>query len=71
MPDAVLTLNCGSSSIKFALFERGERRLLRGRIEDLGSEPHLQAWGLDGSWWSGQAGPQRMRAFSSRFCPGQ
>ena len=47
--DAVLTLNCGSSSIKFALFERGGGRLLRGRIENLGSEPHLQAWNADGA----------------------
>lgn len=46
--DAVLTLNCGSSSIKFAVLERGGSRLLRGRIENLGSEPHLQAWSADG-----------------------
>jgi Phosphotransacetylase len=48
-PDAVLTLNCGSSSIKFAVFERGGGRLLRGRIENLGSEPHFQAWNADGA----------------------
>jgi acetate kinase len=47
--DAVLTLNCGSSSIKFAVFERGGGRLLRGRIENLGSEPHFQAWNADGA----------------------
>jgi acetate kinase len=46
--DAVLTLNCGSSSIKFALFERGGGRLLGGRIENLGLEPHLQAWNAEG-----------------------
>ena len=46
--DAVLALNCGSSSIKFALFERGGGRLLRGGIENLGLEPHLQAWNADG-----------------------
>jgi len=45
---AVLTLNCGSSSVKFALFERGGGRLLWGRVENLGSEPHLQAWNAVG-----------------------
>ncbi len=37
----VLTINGGSSSIKFALFESGEslRRILAGRIEGIG-HPH-------------------------------
>lgn len=41
----ILTLNAGSSSIKFALFEvmpeLTER--IRGHIEELGAKPHLQA----------------------------
>ncbi|CAL75743.1 propionate kinase/acetate kinase C, anaerobic [Bradyrhizobium sp. ORS 278] len=42
----ILTLNAGSSSIKFALFEHdaGPRETMRGQIEGLGSAaPHLQA----------------------------
>jgi len=44
--DAVLALNAGSSSIKFALFDiEGERpaRLLKGVLEDRGSAPRLTA----------------------------
>ncbi len=49
MADAVLTLNAGSSSLKFALFEAPERHvapenlivLARGQIEGLGTAPHL------------------------------
>lgn len=50
MADAILTLNCGSSSIKFALFERaGPRRIAHGRIEGLGTAPHFQAFDGSGS----------------------
>lgn len=47
MADAILTLNAGSSSIKFALFERGEplpaRPELVGQIDGIGATPHLKA----------------------------
>jgi acetate kinase len=45
MAQQILTLNAGSSSIKFALFARGAtpEEFLRGEIEGLGSAPHLQA----------------------------
>jgi acetate kinase len=47
MPDAVLALNAGSSSIKFALFERrgadGLTRMLSGQIEGIGAAPHFVA----------------------------
>ena len=40
----LLTLNAGSSSIKFALFELGSlAESLRGQIEGLGAAPHLTA----------------------------
>ncbi len=41
----ILTLNSGSSSIKFALFEEGVEPVerLRGQIEGLGAEPRLKA----------------------------
>jgi acetate kinase len=46
MPEAVLTLNAGSSSIKFALFELGgaaPRAVSRGQIEGIGTAPHFRA----------------------------
>ncbi len=47
MADAVLCLNAGSSSIKFALFEIGDRQALdlvsKGEIEGVGTEPHFVA----------------------------
>jgi acetate kinase len=41
----ILTINAGSSSIKFALFESGSeiRERMRGQIEGLGTKPRLQA----------------------------
>ena len=54
--DAILVLNAGSSSIKFALFDRadgsdaiggGER--LRGQIDGIGDAPHFQARTPDGA----------------------
>ena len=46
MLDAGLILNCGSSSIKFALYQRGSepQRIARGRIENLDSAPRLRAY---------------------------
>lgn len=47
MPDAIVVLNAGSSSVKFSLFlirEGGELELdLRGQIEGIASAPHLVA----------------------------
>ncbi len=45
MTSAVLTLNAGSSSIKFALFETGTppRRIASGEIESIGAAPHIRA----------------------------
>lgn len=40
----ILTLNAGSSSIKFALFEAGSlNERVRGQIEGIGTKPHLSA----------------------------
>jgi acetate kinase len=51
MSDAVLTLNCGSSSIKFALFERAGAplRVAYGKVEGLGTAPHFQAFDSRGA----------------------
>ena len=45
----ILTINGGSSSIKFALFESGEfRRILKGAIERIGEpEPTFRVQGID------------------------
>lgn len=55
---AILVINAGSSSIKFALFETGLVRLLGGELEGVGEEPRLQVTlngGTDGvsEDWSG------------------
>lgn len=41
--DAILVINAGSSSVKFALFETGEppEPLLRGQLEGLFTQPHF------------------------------
>jgi acetate kinase len=47
MGDTILTLNAGSSSIKFALFEAvsppPRKALLSGQVDGLGARPHLKA----------------------------
>ncbi len=47
MPDAVLAINAGSSSLKFALFELrgvdGLATVMRGKVEGIGETPHLRA----------------------------
>ncbi len=47
MPKAILTLNAGSSSIKFALYELAtagpQRRLSHGQVEGIGGAPHFIA----------------------------
>ena len=72
--DAVLTFNAGSSSIKFALFERGEepRRMAHGAIDAIGHAPHLQAFDMQGGlltekrWTRGTH-----EIFWRSFCHGQ
>jgi acetate kinase len=47
MADAVLTINAGSSSLKFSLYRVGDDRApvpaLEGEIEGIGTEPHMKA----------------------------
>lgn len=61
MPEAVLTLNAGSSSIKFALYEvtrdAPQRRLSHGQIEDIGDAPHFIATDADGTILAEQRWP--------------
>ena len=50
---AILVVNAGSSSVKFQIFglsERGDpRRLIKGQIDGIGTQPRLRAAGQDGS----------------------
>tara|TARA_B100001123_G_scaffold377404_1_gene444837 strand:+ start:121 stop:1308 length:1188 start_codon:yes stop_codon:yes gene_type:complete len=63
VPQAILTLNAGSSSIKFALYELAGRELdcqFHGKIEGIGTAPHLIATDGDGhqvteKHWDGDA----------------
>jgi acetate kinase len=64
MPDAVLTLNAGSSSLKFARFETDGTGLMlvsRGQIEGIGTAPYFLAKDPSGavlaekSWPEGEA----------------
>ena len=42
MSDQILTINAGSSSLKFALFETADQKCLAiGQIEGLGTDPNL------------------------------
>ena len=43
MADAVLTINAGSSSIKFALFDSALTRIADGAVSGIGVAPHFQA----------------------------
>jgi len=54
MSQALLVINSGSSSIKFAAYEVQQagaalRRIANGRIEGLGDAPRLRVWGHDGA----------------------
>jgi acetate kinase len=48
---AILALNAGSSSLKFALFEIGDapREILRGELEDVGGKARLHARDAEGA----------------------
>ncbi|GIK26401.1 MAG: acetate kinase [Betaproteobacteria bacterium] len=53
MTDAILTINAGSSSIKFALFERDDpvrpQAALRGELDGIGAQPRLKARDAEGA----------------------
>ena len=57
MTGAILTLNAGSSSLKFALFDPATpaKAMLRGEVSDLSTAPHLTAHDSDGNSQIGRA----------------
>jgi acetate kinase len=66
LPNAVLALNAGSSSLKFALFDAGKTLALlsKGEIEEIDTAPHFvaqdgQGAPLDETLWSGAAPADR------------
>ncbi len=61
MTDVILTLNAGSSSLKFALFEFRKESLhlaSRGGVEGIGIEPHLTARDAKGELLAEQRWPR-------------
>jgi acetate kinase len=69
MADAVLTLNAGSSSIKFSLFELDAalslRLILQGEVEGIGSGPRFWARDNAGKMLAEQNWPDPRQAFES------
>jgi len=66
LPNAVLALNAGSSSLKFALFDAGKKMelLSKGEIEEIDTAPHFVAQDGEGApisetLWSGNAPANR------------
>ena len=53
MKQALLVINSGSSSVKFAAYDVAPgsalQRIANGRIEGIGSAPRLRVWGQDGA----------------------
>ena len=54
MKQALLVINSGSSSVKFAAYDVIEpdsalARIANGRIEGIGGKPRLLVWGQDGA----------------------
>lgn len=62
MPRALLSLNAGSSSIKFAVFELGKEGRIdlvsRGEIEGIGTAPHFVARAANGNTLAEQRWPE-------------
>jgi acetate kinase len=65
MADAILTINAGSSSLKFSLYRVGgdgrQALAIKGEIEGIGTEPHMTAEDAEGKVlddrpWPGAAG---------------
>ena len=64
MKGSILTLNAGSSSLKFALFDNdaGLTETVRGEIENLGAAPHFQARATAGGVLAEKRWPGRCQA---------
>ncbi len=72
MSELILTLNAGSSSIKFAVYAvdgDGLRQTMKGQVEGIGTRPHFVAKSADGAllnesyWQPVDAGQGHARAF--------
>ena len=69
--DAILTLNAGSSSLKFALYGAdgagGLDLALRGEIEEIATHPHFKARGADGAVLADRRWPAAAGDFQALF----
>src|SRR3546814_14838020 len=72
MVEAILALNAGSSSLKFAIFELDRADALslatKGQIEGIGTRPHLIARDIDRSEEHTSALQSLMRISYDVFC---
>ena len=55
MSEVILTINAGSSSVKFALFEPTLKPLMRGKISDIPANPFLSVMDRQGKEIAGKA----------------
>lgn len=70
MADAILTLNAGSSSLKFSLFAITKDRLdltLRGEIEEITTHPHFAVRDATGSTLADVHWPEAAKDFQQLF----
>ena len=59
MTEAILVLNAGSSSLKFALFDADRLdRLYRGQVEDIGADARLKVVDADGALFAERTLPE-------------
>lgn len=68
---ALLTLNTGSSSIKFRLFGLSDDLLLGGKVTDIGGVPVFQVHQAEDSRDETQALPKNSTRFRARACAGR
>ncbi|OYY91819.1 MAG: acetate kinase [Sphingomonas sp. 28-66-16] len=64
MAGSILTLNAGSSSLKFALYDAMLAPILRGEIEDIDAAPHLAARNAAGSTLADHRWPDGQPCFA-------
>lgn len=65
MSGSILTLNTGSSSLKFAVFNDGLEPVLRGEIEPIKAAPRLVAQNAAGAQLEGREWPDQTTSFGT------
>lgn len=65
MSGSILTLNVGSTSLKFAVFKDGLEPVLRGEIEPINAAPRLRAQNAAGAQLEGREWPDQTTSFGT------